>query len=88
MVELRELQQRRADLEQRLARAETALRAARRADDARRKIVLGGAIIAAIKSGAIDASAVRQLLAKHASERDRRLFDGSSLATNSEKPLS
>lgn len=85
MVELRELQQRKADLEQRLAQTETALRVARRADDARRKIVLGGAIIAAIKSGAIDVSTVQQLLATHASERDRRLFHGSSLADRSEK---
>lgn len=83
MVDLRGLQQRKADLEQRLAQAETALRTAHRADDARRKIVLGGAVLAAVKTGRIDVSMVRGILTANVAERDKRLFDGTSLAIGS-----
>ncbi|WP_026789810.1 hypothetical protein [Pleomorphomonas oryzae] len=80
MVDLSALKQRKADLESRLAQTESALKSARRADDSRRKIVLGGAILAALKASEIDGSAVRKILAAHVADRDKRLFDGSPLA--------
>jgi hypothetical protein len=80
MVDLSALKQRKAELESRLAATETALKTAKRADDSRRKIVLGGAILAALKAGEIDGSLVRKILAAHVAERDRKLFDGSALS--------
>lgn len=80
MVDLGALKQRKADLESRLAQTESALRSAKRADDSRRKIVLGGAVLAALRSSEIDGSAVREILSRHVADRDRKLFDGSPLA--------
>jgi hypothetical protein len=84
MVKLTALQQRKTNLEQRLSAAETALRSAQRADDSRRKIVLGGAILAGLRAGEIDGSLIRRILAAHVADRDRRLFDNSPLSINEE----
>lgn len=82
MVNLTVLQQKKTSLEQRLAAAETALKSAQRKDDSRRKIILGGAVLAALRAGEIDGSLIQKILAQHVADRDRRLFDGSSLAIN------
>lgn len=83
-MDLQTLAQKRADLESRLARADNALREARRRDDARRKIVLGGALLAALRAGDIPAATGRALVARYVSERDRPLFAGTSIAVVSE----
>ena len=80
MVDLSALRQRKAELESRLAQTESALRTAKRADDSRRKIVLGGAVLAAMRAEEIDISTVRTILHRHVADRDRKLFNGSSLA--------
>lgn len=80
MVDLSALKQKKAALESRLAQTETALKTAKRADDSRRKIVLGGAILAALRAGEIDGSTIRGILGRHVADRDRRLFDGSALS--------
>ncbi|CAI9400145.1 hypothetical protein ANOBCDAF_00424 [Pleomorphomonas sp. T1.2MG-36] len=80
MVDLSALKQRKAELESRLAHTETALKSAKRADDSRRKIIIGGAVLAAMRAGEIDGSTVRGILGRHVADRDKRLFDGSSLA--------
>lgn len=79
ITDLRTLAQRRADAEQRLARAETALREARRRDDSRRKIVLGGAVLAAVRAGDIRPEEARALVARYVSERDHPLFISTAL---------
>ncbi|CAI9414926.1 hypothetical protein ANOBCDAF_03333 [Pleomorphomonas sp. T1.2MG-36] len=80
MVDLSALRQRKADLESRLAQTEQALKSARRADDSRRKIVLGGAVLAALRNGEIDGSVLRGILGRHVTDRDKRLFSGSALS--------
>lgn len=80
MVDLLVLKQKKAALESKLAQTESALKTAKRADDSRRKIVLGGAILAALRASEIDGSLVRKILAEHVADRDRKLFDGSPLA--------
>lgn len=82
-LDLRSLAQKRADLESRLARADAALRDARRRDDARRKIVLGGALLAALRDGTVPASTGRALVARYVSERDQALFAGTSIGVAS-----
>ncbi|KQT83123.1 hypothetical protein [Aurantimonas sp. Leaf443] len=72
-IDLGKLSQRRAALEARLAMATTALRDAQRRDDARRKIVVGGTLLTAIRDGAVPAS-VLDILRARMSERDRLLF--------------
>lgn len=80
MVDLSALKQKKAALESRLAQTESALKSAKRADDSRRKIVLGGAVLAALRASEIDGSAVREILNRHVADRDKRLFDGSALS--------
>ena len=81
-IDLRTLAQRRANLESRLARADIALREAKRRDDARRKIVLGGALLAALRAGDIPTATGRALVARYVSERDQALFAGTALAVS------
>ncbi|GGE16570.1 hypothetical protein GCM10011390_39550 [Aureimonas endophytica] len=50
-LDLNRLAQKKARLEAALASADTALREARRRDDTRRKVVLGGALLAALRDG-------------------------------------
>ncbi|WP_427023286.1 hypothetical protein ACP4J4_11930 [Aureimonas ureilytica] len=72
-LDLAKLAQRRAALESRLAHATAALRDAQRADDTRRKIVLGGTALAAIRDGVLPAWVLPTLVVRM-SERDRLLF--------------
>ncbi|WP_020180264.1 hypothetical protein [Methylopila sp. M107] len=72
-LDLTTLEQKRAALEARLASTTAALKETARRDDARRKIVLGGALMAAVRDGAVPADIMRTLLPRMA-ERDRRLF--------------
>lgn len=49
--------------------------AMKRREDARRKIVIGGTILKMLKAGEIKDSWLRDAIDKHASERDRKLFE-------------
>lgn len=70
----RRLLQQKAKIESNLARLQKAQRDAARRDDTRRKIVLGGVILAAIQKGGIPEDAARKLIAKFASDRDKKVF--------------
>ena len=85
-LDLNRLAQRRAALESKLAAATTALRDAQRADDARRKIVLGGTTLAAIRDGVLPGWVLPTLVARM-SERDAALFaaDVAPVAAGSEE---
>ncbi|MBZ9705344.1 hypothetical protein LB543_01195 [Mesorhizobium sp. ESP7-2] len=75
----RGLLQRKAKLESDIARLQTQKKNAARKDDTRRKIVLGGALLAAIDAGAIPNEIGRKLVGKFVAERDKKMFDGSPL---------
>ena len=72
-LDLTRLAQRRAALESKLAHATAALRDAERRDDTRRKIVAGGALLAAVREGAIPAGTLAVLVGRM-QPRDRALF--------------
>lgn len=74
------LLQRKAKLESDLARLRDQEKKAARKDDTRRKIVLGGALLAAMESGVISHEVGRKLVSRHVAERDLKLFEGSPLA--------
>lgn len=76
----RGLLQRKAKLESDLARLRAKEKQAARRDDTRRKIVLGGALLAAMDSGAMPSEIGRKLVARFVADRDRKLFDGTPLA--------
>ena len=76
------LLQRKAKLESDLARLRAQEKNATRKGDTRRKIVLGGALLAAMESGAIQEEVGRKLVSRFVAERDRKLFDGSPLAVS------
>lgn len=76
----RELLQRKAKLESDLARLRTREKEAARRDDTRRKIVLGGALLAAVAEGEVSADFVRHLVEVRVPERDRKLFAGMPFA--------
>jgi hypothetical protein len=80
----RGLLQRKAKLESDLARLRAQEKNAARRDDTRRKIVLGGALLAAMDSGALSSEIGRKLVDRFVADRDRKLFDGSSLAASAE----
>ena len=63
-MDLTKLEQRRASLESKLASANAALRNAQRRDDTRRKIVIGGAVLAAVREGRIEAKSLAYLAAR------------------------
>ncbi|TPM33553.1 hypothetical protein FJ955_02045 [Mesorhizobium sp. B2-2-2] len=75
-LDLKALMQRKAKLESDIARAKRKESDAARKADSRRKIVLGGVLIAAIRDGGIPESLVRRLVETHASDRDKQIFDG------------
>lgn len=85
-LDLHRLAQRRAALESKLAHATAALRDAQRADDTRRKIVLGGTALAAFRDGALPAWVLPTLVGRM-SERDAALFaaDVAPLVAGSEE---
>lgn len=76
------LLQRKAKLESDLARLRAQERNAARKDDTRRKIVLGGALLAAMDSGSLSSEIGRMLVERFVARRDRKLFDGSPLAAS------
>lgn len=78
----RGLLQRKAKLESDLARLRAQEKSAARRDDTRRKIVLGGALLAAMDSGAVPTETGRKLVSRFVADRDRKLFDGSPLAAS------
>lgn len=82
------LLQRKAKLESDLARLRAQERNAARRDDTRRKIVLGGALLAAMDSGAVPTETGRRLVGKFVAERDQKLFDGSPLAVTAGNAVS
>lgn len=75
MVDLTKLAQKRAALESRLAHATAALRDAQRRDDTRRKVVAGGALLAAVRDGVLPAHILDSLVARM-QPRDAALFAG------------
>lgn len=65
-----------ADLNRLLAREkETARR-----DDTRKKIVLGGVVLAAVEAGDVTAEFIAGLVRSHVAERNKKLFVGSAFA--------
>ena len=65
-----------AQLEAKLQREKQALKEQKRKEDTRRKIVIGGAIEAAIRNGDLDQNKLNAVLDRYVTaERDRRLFD-------------
>ncbi|WP_199194731.1 hypothetical protein [Phyllobacterium phragmitis] len=76
----RGLLQRKAKLESDLAKLRAREKNAARRDDTRRKIVLGGALLAAMESGAAPSGIGRMLVARFVTDRDKKLFEGSPLA--------
>jgi hypothetical protein len=76
----RGLLQRKAKLESDLARLRHQEKQAARRDDTRRKIVLGGALLKALDSGAIAEEVGRKLVGRFVGDRDKKLFEGSPLA--------
>jgi hypothetical protein len=57
-------------------------REAARRDDTRRKIVLGGMVLAGIEAGDVTADFVAGLVRAHVAERDKRLFVGTPFAVS------
>ncbi|WP_427024882.1 hypothetical protein ACP4J4_02780 [Aureimonas ureilytica] len=86
-LDLQRLAQRRAALESRLAHATAALRDAQRRDDTRRKVVAGGALLAAIRDGVLPAHVLAVLVAQM-SARDAGLFVGEVAPIATEEPRS
>lgn len=74
------LLQQKAKLEGDLARAQKKLRDAARREDTRKKIVLGGALLAAVEKGTISVDATRSLVKNFVIDRDKKLFDGGPFA--------
>lgn len=79
----RKLLQRKAKLESDLARLRDQEKKAARRDDTRRKIVLGGALLAAMDSGIISQDVGRKLVGRFVADRDQKLFVGSPLSVDS-----
>lgn len=76
------LLQKKAKLESDLARLQTQRKDAARRDDTRRKIVLGGVVLAAIEAGDVATDFFGRLIRDHAAERDKKLFEGSPFAVS------
>ncbi|BDA84554.1 hypothetical protein Sa4125_20960 [Aureimonas sp. SA4125] len=73
VVDLTKLAQRRAALESKLAATTMTLREAERRLDSRRKVILGGTLLAALRDGSVSADTLTLLVCRM-SERDRALF--------------
>ncbi|PWK64637.1 hypothetical protein C8K44_11978 [Aminobacter sp. AP02] len=74
MEKERGLLQRKAKLEADIARLRTKEKDVARRDDTRRKIVLGGMILAAVAAGDVPADFVKRLVRIHVADRDKKLF--------------
>lgn len=85
-VLMQKLEQKKAKLEGEIARAKKKESEAARKADSRRKIVLGGVVIAAIRDGGIPESLVRRLVATHASDRDKAVFENFVFETAAAEP--
>lgn len=72
----RGLLQKKAKVESDLARLRTREKEAARRDDTRRKIVLGGVVLAAVEAGDLETDYFGRLIRRHVAERDKKLFDG------------
>lgn len=83
----RGLLQKKARVESDLARLRTREKEAARKDDTRRKIVLGGVVLAAVEAGDLETDYFGRLIRRHVAERDKKLFEGSPFAvTENENP--
>lgn len=87
MVQLSKIREQEQKLTQKLKDAESDLKRkqkqladAMRRHDTRRKIVLGGALLAAMESGTISGDVGRKLVSRFVADRDLELFEGSPLA--------
>ncbi|TPL45331.1 conjugal transfer protein TraD [Mesorhizobium sp. B2-4-6] len=76
----RGLLQKKAKLDSDLARLRAKEKDAQRRDDTRKKIVLGGVVLAAVEAGDVAANFVAGLVRAHVAERDKKLFVGTALA--------
>lgn len=76
----RGLLQKKAKLESDLARLQTQRKDAARRDDTRRKIVLGGVVLAAVEAGDVETDFFGRLIRDHAAEKDKKLFEGTAFA--------
>jgi hypothetical protein len=74
-LDLKVLMQRKARLESEIARERSKQKEAARKADSKRKIVLGGVLIAAVRDGGIPEHLVRRLIEAHASVRDKAIFE-------------
>lgn len=74
------LLQKKAKVEGDLARLRAKEKTAARKDDTRRKIVLGGMVLAGIEAGDVTADFVAMLVGAHVAERDKKLFIGTAFA--------
>jgi hypothetical protein len=74
------LLQRKAKLESDLARLRAREKDAARRDDTRRKIVLGGVLLAAVEAGDVPDHFVASIVRNHVAERDEKLFVGTPFA--------
>lgn len=73
-AELEKIRQQRARAEQRLAALKSRESDLKRKTDTRKKIVLGGALLAAARRDPQAAEMITRLAREHMSERDRALF--------------
>lgn len=78
---LNRLQQRKAEIERQIAAAERDARQAARKWDTRRKIILGGAVLAAIETDAALRQQVRALLAERVTKPNDRATVADLLAS-------
>lgn len=74
----RKLLQEKEKAEANLKRTQAQLKEAERKADSRKKIVLGGVILAAVQAGGLPAHFVARLVKDHASDRDKTLFVGTA----------
>jgi hypothetical protein len=72
---LKSLLQKKAKIESDIARVKRATKDAARRADSRRKIVLGGVLIAAVREGKISETSVRALIDRFAADRDKAIFE-------------
>jgi hypothetical protein len=74
-MDLKSLLQKKAKIESDIARAKKQEKDAKRRAETRSKIILGGVLIAAVREGAFSENAVRGLVSKFASDRDKAAFE-------------
>lgn len=87
MLDLGKLREREKALLQKMAKArsdydrhQARVKKATREDDTHRKVVLGAIVLAAVRAGDLETDYFGRLIEKHATERDRKAFDGGPFA--------